>query len=384
MAMYFDNAATTMVSDKVIDTVNRYMKSQYGNAGSIHYAGISVKNDLDEARETIAKCIRAKKEQIIFTSCGSEANSLAIVGLMKYLKEINRPCIVTSAIEHPSVLAALDYMSSNGILVLKLPVDNNGKVNIETLKRRINEFHIGLVSIMAVNNEIGSVQDIAEIGELCRKNNILFHTDCVQAAGTIRINVDEMCIDFLSMSGHKFHAPKGVGFLYARNKDLLNPIIFGGNQEFSLRAGTENIPGIIGMAQALKDVYKTGVSYANIKECFVERIEELCQMENIEFYFNGDSKTNQSKIVSLRFPNIDGQTLVLMCSIRNVCVSAGSACKSNSNNPSHVLRAIGLTEDEALSSIRVSFSRYNTIQEARSGAEIIVRCVKEMLGDTYE
>ena len=255
---------------------------------------------------------------------------------------------------------------------------------METLKRRIKENHIGLVSIMAVNNELGTIQDIYEIGKFCRKNDILFHTDCVQAAGTVRINVEEMNIDFLSMSGHKFHAPKGVGFLYARNKELLSPIIYGGGQEFSLRAGTENTPGIMGMAQALKDVYKTGVSYANIKECFVERIEELCQKENIEFYFNGDSKTNQSKIVSLRFPNIDGQTLVLMCSIRNVCVSAGSACKSNSNNPSHVLRAIGLTEDEALSSIRVSFSRYNTIQEARSGAEIIVRCVKEMLGDTYE
>jgi len=382
--MYFDNAATTMVSDKVIDTVNRYMKSQYGNAGSIHYAGITVKNDLNEARSTIAKIIRAKDEQIIFTSGGSEANTLAIVGLIKYLKEKNKPCIITTTIEHPSVMAALDYVSANGILVFKVPVDSNGKVNMETLKRRIKENHIGLVSIMTVNNELGTIQDIYEIGKLCRKNDILFHTDCVQAAGTVRINVEEMNIDFLSMSGHKFHAPKGVGFLYARNKELLSPIIYGGGQEFSLRAGTENTPGIMGMAQALKDVYKTGVSYANIKECFVERIEELCQKENIEFYFNGDSKTNKSKIVSLRFPNIDGQTLVLMCSIRNVCVSAGSACKSNSNNPSHVLRAIGLTENEALSSIRVSFSGYNTIQEARSGAEIIVRCVKEMLGDEYE
>ena len=193
-----------------------------------------------------------------------------------------------------------------------------------------------------------------------------------------------MNIDFLSMSGHKFHAPKGVGLLYARNKELLTPIIFGGGQEFSLRSGTENTPAIMGMAQALKNVYKTAVSYANIKQLFVEHIEKLCQENNIEVYFNGDSKTNQSKIVNLRFPKIDGQTLVLMCSAKGVCVSAGSACKANNNNPSHVLRAIGLSKDDALSSIRVSFSEYNTEQEALLGAEIIVQCVKEMLGDTYE
>lgn len=373
-----------MVSDKVINTVNHYMKLQYGNAGSIHQAGILVKNDLSKARETIAKCIKANKEQIIFSSCGSEANSLVILGLIKYLKDIDKPCIVTSTIEHPSVMSAIDYIRTNGILVYKVPVDSNGKINIKTLKKYIEENRVGLVSIMSVNNELGTVQDIFEIGKLCKRNNTLFHTDSVQAAETIKIDVDEMCIDFLSMSGHKFYAPKGVGFLYARNKDLLSPIIYGGGQEFSLRAGTENIPGIMGMAQALEDVYKSTVSYANIKEYFIKRIEELCQKENIEFYFNGDSKTNQSKIVNLRFPNIDGQTLVLMCSTRDVCISAGSACKSNSNNPSHVLRAIGLTDNEALSSIRVSFSRYNTIQDAQSGAEIIVRCVKEMLGGEYE
>lgn len=382
--MYFDNAATTMVSESIIDTVNHYMKEHYGNAGSIHNKGIEAKNDLEEARKTIAGCIGAKSEQIIFTSCGSESNSLAIVGLMKYLKKINKLCIISSEIEHPSVLAALDYAKDNGFIVHKLPVNNDGKIDVKSLETQIHKLDVGLVSIMAVNNEVGSVQEIAEIGKVCRKNNIFFHTDCVQAVGTIEINVNEMCIDFLSMSGHKFHAPKGVGILYARNKEVLNPIIFGGNQEFSLRAGTENIPGIMGMAEALKDVYKTPVLYVNIKKCFVKHIEELCKEENIEVYFNGDSKTNQSKIVNLRFPNVDGQTLVLMCSNRNLCVSAGSACKANSNNPSHVLMAIGLTEDEALSSIRVSFSKYNTIQEALSGAEIIVRCVKEMLGNVYE
>lgn len=381
--MYFDNAATTVASDKTVELVNRYMKNLYGNAGSIHFAGTSVKKAMNEARSVIAECINADAEQIVFTSGGSEANSLAIIGLMRYLKKIGKPCIVASQIEHLSVLSALEYMDNNGFSILKLPVDRNGIVNIDTLKRRIEQYHIGLVSVMSVNNEIGCIQNVADIGKLCRKNNILFHTDCVQAAGTIKIDVEEMCIDFLTMSGHKFHAPKGVGFLYARDKDLLSPIIFGGGQEFTLRSGTENIPGIVSMAQALKDVYETPVSYSDIKKCFVERIEELCRKENIEVVFNGDSKTNLSKIVNLRFPGVDGQTLLLMCSSKGVYVSAGSACKANANNPSHVLRAIGLSEEDALSSIRVSFSRYNTIEEATSGAEIIIQCVKEMESDAY-
>lgn len=379
--MYFDNAATTMVPQNIIDVVKLYAEQNYANAGSLHYAGIEARNVLNKARSMVANCIGANDEQIIFTSGGSESNNLAIIGVVEYLKKVGKTSIVTSSIEHPSVLATLDYVSKDEMTVWKLPVNSNGIVDIDSLKRRIEQSDVGLVSVMAVNNEIGSVQNVAEIGRLCKENNILFHTDCVQAAGTIKIDVDEMNIDFLSMSGHKFHAPKGVGYLYVRDKEILNPIIFGGGQEFSLRAGTENVPCIIGMAQALVDAYKTGVSYANLKSLFVEHIEEVCQRENIKVYFNGDSKTNLSKIVNLRFPGIDGQTLVLMCSAKDVCVSAGSACKSHGNNPSHVLRAIGLSEEDALSSIRVSFSGYNTPQEVCLGAEIIVQCVKEMLGD---
>lgn len=392
--MYFDNAATTMVPNEIVDIAHYYMRWEYANAGSIHYAGTSIKNKINQARHTIAECIGAGAEQIIFTSGGSESNTLAIVGLINHLKNIGKPYIVSSEIEHPSVLAALDYASSVGINVLKLPVSRDGIVDTGLLKKWVEQYDIGLVSVMAVNNEIGSIQDVEAIGRICRKNNILFHADCVQAIGTVEIDAKKMNIDFLSVSGHKFHAPKGIGFLYARNKELLHPIIFGGGQEYSLRSGTENVPGIMGMAQAMRnevgdEVYKTHVliendSVSRVKKIFSDNVQKLCKEQGIIVHFNGNSKDNKSKIVNLRFPGIDGQTLVLMCSAKGMCISAGSACKSNSSKPSHVLRAIGLSEDEALSSVRVSFSRYNTAQEACDGAGIIVQCVKEMLEGNYD
>lgn len=387
--MYFDNAATTMVPNEIVDITHYYMRWEYANAGSIHYAGTNIKNKINQARHTIAEYVGASAEQIIFTSGGSESNTLAIAGLINHLKNIGKPYIVSSEIEHPSVLAALDYASSVGINVLKLPVSHDGIVDVEQLEKWVGQYNIGLVSVMAVNNEIGSVQDVEAIGRICRKNNILFHTDCVQAVGTIKINVEEMNIDFLSVSGHKFHAPKGIGCLYARNKELLNPIVFGGGQEYSLRGGTENVPGIMGMAQAMREVYKINILIENdyvssVKKIFSDNVQKLCKEQGITVHFNGDSKDNKSKIVNLRFPGVDGQTLVLMCSAKGMCISAGSACKSNSSKPSHVLRAIGLSEDEALSSVRVSFSRYNTAQEACDGAGIIVQCVKEMLEGNYD
>lgn len=379
--MYFDNAATTMVPNNIIDIVHYYMRWEYANSGSIHYAGMSVKNKLKQARSTIAELIGANQDQIIFTSGGSESNTLALVGLTNYLKHIEKPCVISTPIEHASVIESLKYMKNNGIAVIELSVDRNGVVDIDELEDLIETYNVGLVSVMAVNNEIGTTNDIVRIGRICEHNNILFHTDCVQAIGDRQINVKDMNIDFLSASGHKFHAPKGVGFLYARNKEILEPIIHGGGQEFSLRAGTENIPGIMGMTQALSDAYKTNISFADIKRLFVDNIQKLCKENNIDVYFNGNSDKNKSKIVNLRFPGVDGQSLVLACSVKGVCISAGSACKSTSNEPSHVLKAIGLTDDEALSSVRVSFSRYNTAQEVLDGTAIIVQCVKEMLDE---
>lgn len=376
--MYFDNAATTIVSENIVDIVVQHMKNQYGNAGSIHYEGIQSKKNLEWARSVVAKAIGAEDNEVVFTSGGSESNNLALVGVLNYLRSNNKSSVITSTIEHPSVINAIEYLKNKGITIKMIESDSAGHISTNTLNSMIDDT-VGLVSIIAVNNEIGSIQDVRQIGKICREKNVLFHTDCVQAMGTIAIDVNAMCIDFLSLSGHKFHAPKGVGVLYARNKEILAPMIFGGGQEFNIRSGTENIPGIMGLAYAILDVYKTPVLYTNIKKYFVKCIKTTCVKSDIQVMFNGDSDKNNSKIVNMRFPNVDGQTLTLMLSSRGVCVSAGSACKSHDNSPSHTLKAIGLTDDEALSSIRVSFSKYTTKDEVRRGVEIICQCVKTYL-----
>ena len=376
--MYLDNAATTRVSDEIIDVMTKYSKLLYYNPGSVHPGGENVKRNIDAARHTIASCINAKREQIVFTSGGSEANALALFGLVEYLKCMNRDCIVTSSIEHPSVLETLKLLKNHGFNICELSVDKNGYIDIDELKSIINTNWVGLVSIMAVNNELGCMQDISAIGKICKENNVLFHTDCVQAAGNIDIDVEKMNIDFLSMSGHKFHAPKGTGVLYAREKGLLTPVFVGGGQEYGVRSGTENVPGIMGMAHALKNAYETSISYKDLKSAFVNKVDELCDRNDVEVVFNGDSKTNASKIVNLRFPAVDGQTLLMMLGSKGIYVSAGSACKSRSNTPSHVLKAIGLNDDEALSSIRVSFSMYNTKEDVEEAAGKIVQSVVEL------
>ena len=384
---YFDNAATTRVSDDVKEVVNLYMTGEYGNPSSMHIAGVRASHYIDEARKKILRCIGSTddNDSIIFTSSASEANTMAILGLAKHLRELNRKTIITSTIEHSSVLKAIDLMGHMGFDIIKIPPSPIGVIDIQKVRDLLTK-DVGLLAIMAVNNEIGTVQDIKTIGELCKENNTLFFTDCVQAIGTIKIDVSDMNIDILSVSGHKFHAPKGVGALYIRNKDLLTPLIVGGGQEFGLRAGTENVPSIIGLTKAMENVYKTGVSYSNsvnipkIKRSFINSIKKECKKNGIEFYFNGDSETNVSKIVNIRFPSVDGQSLVLLLSsMENICVSAGSACNSHETLPSHVLTEIGLNEEEALSSIRISFSKYNTIDEAEFVAKKIVECVSILL-----
>lgn len=375
--MYLDNAATTQVSKEVVQTMKESIKF-YGNPSSIHQPGIDAQKLIHEARISVAKHINADPESIIFTSGGSESNTLAITGMAKYLKSINKTCIITSPIEHQSVLESCERMNSNGFLVIKAHCCNkSGKISVYDIVDQIRYFkdRVGLVSIMSVNNEIGTIQDISEIGKICRENGIIFHTDCVQGIDTIDIDVEEMCIDMLSISGHKIHAPKGVGALYVRNKEILNSVILGGSQEFGLRAGTENVIGINSLATAIKNIDKSRVLYNNVKEEFVKHISALFNNSDYKMFFNAYSDENKSKIVSLRFPGINAQTLLLMLSSKGIYVSAGSACKALSDKPSHVLKAIDLSDEDAFSTIRVSFSKYNTVEEVKIAAEIIFQCV---------
>ena len=373
--IYLDNAATTQVSQRVLNAMIPYFTEVYGNAGSIHTMGSDAARAMQKARKQCADPINALPEDIIFTSGGSEANTMAIVGLAQHLKSTGKTHVITTCVEHPSVLESMKYLFYNGCCVEYLPVTKDGDLDINDITRLIRD-DTGLVSVMAVNNETGNYYDIGKIGAACKNRGVLFHTDCVQAYGTVDIDVYRDCIDFLSVSGHKFHAPKGIGFLYAKHKELLKPIILGGGQEQSLRSGTENIPYIVGLGEAAKAAYedtKSPKKSETKRELFLSELQKHL----------GDIRINgrphdSSKTINLLFDGVDGETLLLLLNNSGVFVSAGSACSSHSAVPSHVLTAIGLSADEARSSIRVSFSSFTTNEEICMAANIIADSVKKL------
>jgi len=376
--IYLDNAATTRVSPEVLEAMLPYFSDIYGNPGSIHSAGREAAKAVEKARAQVAAPIGARPDNIIFTSGGSEANTLAIVGLTDYLKSVGRTHIVTTKVEHHSVLNAIKSLFDSGFDVTWLDVDRDGTIPTERIARAVRE-NTGLVSIMAVNNEIGNRYPIEHIGQICRAAGALFHTDCVQAYCGTNIDVGISCIDFLSASGHKVHAPKGVGFLYARHKEFLRPVIHGGSQEYELRGGTHNVPYIAGMGKAAELAYVEWLHNINgcgIKTGLLKR-GVFSQLSGV--YVNGKPHDN-SKTLNLRFDRVDGETLLLLLDSRGVEVSAGSACSAHYAVPSHVLSAIGLTEDEARSSIRVSVSQYTTDEEITEATRLIVDSVKQLQG----
>lgn len=375
--IYLDNAATTKVSQEVLEAMLPYFTEEYGNAGSLHSFGSRAEQAVQTAREQATKPINANPEDIIFTSGGSEANTLAIIVLAEHLKSIGKTHIITTQVEHHSVLECMKSMFYKGFRVTYLPVDRLGRINLDRLSHEICE-HTGLVSVMRVNNETGNIYNTHEIGKICHKNDVLFHTDCVQGYCAINTDVVADNIDFLSVSGHKIHAPKGVGFLYAKNRELLTPVILGGSQEHGLRAGTENVPGIVGLGRAAeiasknmdsmqKKYWKNWVMFLNL----------LSDNLNNDFVVNGNPYV-YSKTVNVRFNDVDGETLLLMLDSAGVAVSAGSACSAHSAVPSHVLTALGLNERQARSSIRVSFSEYTTDEEINEAAKLIADSVKTL------
>lgn len=375
--IYLDNAATTQVSDRVLNSMLKYMKSDYGNPSSLYGLGVEAKHAINVAREKIKTLINASaKDHIVFTSGGSEANNLAIRGLVPHLKKAGKTTIVTSDIEHPSIYETCRDLKNIGFRIVQIPVDNNGKLHIDTLQRVLEtDQSIGLVSVIAVNNEIGSVQDINLIGQMCMTHGVYYHVDAVQAVGHIVLDIQNDYIDMLSISGHKFHAQKGVGALFIKHDVPLTPITTGGHQESGFRAGTENVPSIVGMGIAAEDAQqllsKDQPDYTAWKSEFLNRLASA----GVEHFVNG---SGIDSIISLTLVGCESEALLLLLDGMNVCVSSGSACSSGSLSPSHVLTAIGLDERLANCTIRISMGRYNSLDDMLTAADCIICAINQL------
>ena len=361
MYVYADNAATTQMSKKAIEAMMPYFDEVYGNPSSLHSAGQRAKEALEQAREQVAKCLGCEPREILFTSGGSEADNQAIVSAARYGARKGKKHIISTAFEHHAVLHTLQKLEKEGFAVTYLDVAQGHNITAQQVKDAIRE-DTCLVTCMYANNEIGSVLPIPQIGAVCKAAGVVFHTDAVQAAGHLHIDVKEQNIDMLSLSGHKFHGPKGVGALYVRRGLPLVNIIEGGAQERGKRAGTENIPGICGMAAALTDACANmEQNTAKVTALRDKLIAGLSQIPHSAL--NGDPVNRLPGNVSFCFEGIEGESLLLLLDAKGVSASSGSACTSGSLDPSHVLLAIGRVHDVAHGSLRLSLSHYNTEEQ---------------------
>ena len=354
MTVYADNAATTQMSDSVLKAMMPLLTDIYGNPSSLHSVGQIAKEHLEAARETVAECIGADPKEIYFTSGGSEADNQAIRSAAYIGARKGKKHIISSKFEHHAVLHTLDALKKEGFEVTLLDVYSNGIVKPEDVANAITD-ETCLVTIMTANNEIGTIQPIAEIGRICKEKGVLFHTDAVQAVGHIPVNVKDMNCDMLSVSAHKFHGPKGVGFLYARKGILLTNIIYGGAQERNKRAGTENMASIVGMATAIKDA--TDHLQENAEKVTAMRNRLIDGLKGIErSRINGDLEHHLPGTLNMCFEGIEGESLLLLLDAKGICASSGSACTSGSLDPSHVLLSIGVPVEIAHGSLRLSIS----------------------------
>lgn len=361
--IYADNAATTKISASVLEKMLPFLQEQYGNASSQCSLGIKAKCAVEQARQQVAVAIGAEPSEIVFTSGGSESNSWV-------LSSVSSGHVITSSIEHHSVLDACHSLVSKGIDVTYLPVDSKGSVSLDSIKEAIRS-DTKLVSIMLANNEIGTIQPIAEIGEYLRERKILFHTDAVQAVGHIPVIVNELGVDFLTASSHKFNGAKGTGVLYKRNGISLPPLIFGGEQERGARAGTENVAGIVAAGYAIGESVNDMAAMADKLSAFVRATINGIRAKIPSIIINGDENNRLLGIVNIVFEGVTGEPLMHLLNLKGICVSTSSACTSGKDKPSHVLMALGLTEQQAKSAIRISYGRYNNINEV----EIIVATI---------
>ena len=361
MRIYVDNAATTRMSDAALKAMMPYLTEEYGNPSSLHTLGQQAKEALEEARQTVADCLGCEAREIYFTSGGSEADNQAILSAARLGARKGKKHILSTAFEHHAVLHTLDRLREAGFEVELLDVHENGVIQPEQVANAIRP-DTCLVTIMYANNEIGTIQPIAQIGAICREKGVLFHTDAVQAVGHLAIDVREQQVDMLSLSAHKFHGPKGIGALYVRKGIPLTNLIEGGAQERGKRAGTENLPAIVGMAAALKQACGHQREYAEKVTVLRDRlIEGFGQISHAAL--NGDRTPRLPGTVSFCFEGIEGESLLLLLDARGICASSGSACTSGSLDPSHVLLAIGRIHDVAHGSLRLTLSEENTEAE---------------------
>lgn len=378
--IYLDNAATTPIHEEVLDAMKPYLTNQYGNPGAIYKLGRDAKKAIDDARESVASAIGCQPEQVIFTSGGSEANNLAIKGASGALRRRDRTHIVSSSMEHDSVLNALKSLQSGQFSVSYAPSRPDGTVDIKTLfEDRVRE-NTGMVSVMYSNNETGATNKVEKIASFCKQRGILFHTDAVQAFGSHDIDVGKIECGLMSVSGHKIHAPKGIGALYVKDKILLSPLISGGSyQEFGLRGGTENVAAIVGFGKAC-EILKGNFS-ANKRKIYLlqHAFTSVLSLKLNEYglldILHWNSPADSYKICNFRFDGVDAQTLILFLDSRDIFVSGGSACRANESEPSGTLLAMGLSKEQAHESIRVSFSCLNTVRDMYVAARQIAEGV---------
>ena len=373
---YFDNAATTNIKQEVLDEMLPYLKDEFGNPSSLYSIGRNAKRAIEKARKQVAKLINCEPKEIYFTSCGSESDNTAIKGIAKaYRKKGNH--IITSKIEHPAVLHTCQALEKQGFRVTYLDVTEQGIVNIEQLRKSISMDTI-LISIMSANNEIGTIQPIEEIAKIAKMYNIIFHTDAVQACGNMYIDVEKMGIDALSLSGHKINAPKGIGALYVKSGIEFEKFIDGGHQENNKRAGTENVTQIVGLGKACeiaRENLDNHMKYLQeLRDYYINEVES--RIPNVKL--NGDRKMRLPGNANFSFKGVLGETLLLKLDEREMCASTGSACSSGSPEPSHVLIAIGLSKEDANSSLRTTFGEINTKEDVKELADSLVEIVEDL------
>ena len=372
--VYFDNAATTRLDEDVLKEMMPYLTNKYGNASSIYKLGRESRKAVEDAREKIAEAINAEPEEIYFTAGGSESDNTILRGIAYSYKEKGNH-IITSKIEHPAILETCKQLEKEGFEISYVGVDKNGIINLEELENLIKENTI-LISIMFANNEIGTIQPVEEIGKIAKRHNIIFHTDAVQAVGSVKIDVKQMDIASLSMSAHKFYGPKGIGAIYVKKGIRFQKFINGGHQEKNKRAGTENVPAIVGMGKAIELAYEHLDEHTDrIKELRDYYIDEI-QKRIPDVIVNGDMNKRLPGNANISFENVDGEAMLLNLDLKGICASAGSACSSGSLEASHVLLAIGVPADVAHSSLRVSIGKYNTKEEIDYLIDSLVEIVK--------
>ncbi|HEX3032195.1 MAG TPA: cysteine desulfurase NifS [Bacillota bacterium] len=373
--IYMDHSATTPVDPDVAQEVLKYMVEDFGNASSIHSYGRDARKAVEKAREQLAAAIGAEPQEIIFTSGGTEADNMAILGVA------NANCkkgthIITSTVEHHAVLETCEHLEKNGFSVTYLPVDENGRINVEDVKKAINKNTI-LITVMHANNEVGTIQPIKEIGQLAKEHGIYFHVDAVQSFGKIPVDVKELNVDLLSISSHKIYGPKGIGCLYMRKGVRLSPITHGGSQERKRRAGTENVPGIVGFGLAAEKIVKEmPKESARLQALRDKLIKELTKIDHTKL--NGHPTERLPHNVNISFKFIEGESLLLMLDMKGIAASSGSACTSGSLDPSHVLLAMGIPHEVAHGSLRLTLGKVNNEADVDVVLEAVPQIVERL------